>query len=189
MATIEGWIHPNWHERYLIVRAPSKRPMRTTDLLANIMEEQGRRIGLRGMPMRHCPGNHKKVSEHRKRWVVEERGSVLALTPLGRWIANSRLATLTERDKFVQRFICPLCFKPPSLALLRPLPQTAEVNARGDLFTDSECPVCGYTDPRMSIGKKQAVNDFIVFYNAALARLERTAKVKGRLLERDSFRP
>lgn len=148
MAIIQGEIDPYWHESHLIILILNKGPLPKGELLKNIRQEQKKRTVLGEKDTAHSKSAYYYWLKSRKnQWVVSERGGMLELTPLGKWIANSQLGTFFDRDDLIN-FVCPKCIKPGDLALLKPLSDTAETNAKGRLFMRVDCPRCDYSMER-----------------------------------------
>lgn len=171
MAKIKGYVDPCWHEAYLMVLMLNRGSMRRAELFDRIREEQKKRVVLGEKGQAHSKRNYGSwVKRREDQWVISERGGTLELTPLGKWIANSRLANFFERDDFID-LICSSCAKPGDLVFLKPLPHTAETNAKGRLFMDLQCPRCQNCISRMPISEVLSEEEFIQFYNKALREL------------------
>jgi len=105
--------------------------MRKNELFDEITEEQKKRTVLGEKEVVHSRSAYSYwVNCRESQWVISEYEGALELTPLGKWIANSALGTFFERDDLVE-LICIRCAKPGDLVFLKPLPDTAETNAKG----------------------------------------------------------
>jgi hypothetical protein len=172
MPIIKGHIDPYWHESHIMILLLNKGPMRKRDLFDAIRKEQRQRIVLGEKGMTHSLSAYNYwVNRRKSQYVVEEDRSTLRLTPLGKWIANSTLDTFLQRDEFVD-LICSECAKPEDLAFLKPLPDTAETNAKGRLFMDLQCPRCSRIVKRVPVSQVLSKEEFIKFYNKALNELQ-----------------
>jgi hypothetical protein len=174
MAKIKGEIDPYWHESYLIILILNKGLISKDELFKKIRQEQKRRTVLGEKETAHSKSAyHYWLKARKKEWVVSECENTLELTPLGKWIANSKLGTLFDRDDFVVNFVCPKCTRPAHLVLLKPLPDTAETNAKGRLFMRVDCPRCEYSVERQGISEALSKGEFMDFYKKALTELQK----------------
>lgn len=171
MAKIKGYVDPYWHETYLMVLILNRGSMRKSELFDRVREEQKKRIVLGEKGQTHSRRNYDRWVERRKdQWVISEREGTLELTRLGKWIASSRLGTFFERDDLAN-LICSNCAKSGDLVFLKPLPGTAETNAKGRLFMNLQCPRCQNRISRMPISETLSEEEFVQFYNKALREL------------------
>jgi len=184
MTVIKGKVDPYWHESHLIILVLNKHPLRKEELFEELRVQQRRRIVLGEKEIIHSKSAYKYwVKNLKNQRVITEYGNMLDLTPLGKWIANSQVGTFFNREDFVY-FLCPKCSEPTNLTLLKPLPHTAETNAKGRLFMDVECPRCRYRIERMGMSEILSKDEFIEFYNKVLAELKEKKIVKvGEFLE------
>jgi len=173
MAIIKGKIDPYWHESHLIILILSKGPLPKNELFKRLNQEQKKRTVLGEKEIAHSKSAYSYWLKSRKaQWIVSECENILELTPLGRWIANSNLGTFFDREDFIN-FMCPKCTKPTDLALLKPLTDTAETNAKGRLFMRVACPRCGYSMARCGISEVLSKGEFMDFYKKALTELQK----------------
>ena len=176
MPIVKGYIDPYWHERHLMILKLNRGPTRKNQLFDEIREEQKKRIVLGEKEVAHSISAYNYwVNRRRSQWVINKHGSILELTLLGKWIANSTLGSFFQRDDLID-LICSKCAKPGHLALLKPLPHTAETNAKGRLFMDLQCPRCQNCISRMPVSEVLSEEEFIQFYNKALRELHRITK-------------
>ena len=73
--------------------------------------------------------------------LVEDNGSTLRLTKLGRWIHDSHLGTFNQRLRLARDMICERCRKPPTNRLVFVEPMLQRKTSKG-FRVDAECPVC-----------------------------------------------
>ena len=153
-----------------------KSAMRKRELFEEFTREQKKRtvLGEKGVAYSRFAYNY-WVNSREKQWVISGHEGILELTALGKWIANSALGTFFERDDFVD-LTCSKCRKPGDLVLLKPLPHTAETNAKGTLFMDFQCPRCSFSLKRMGVSEVLLKEEFITFYNEALRELDGIVK-------------
>ena len=179
MAVIKGRIDTYWHESHLILLILNKYPLRKDELFKIIRHEQKKRtvLGERGISHSKSAYNY-WVKKRKNQWVISERGNTLELTPLGKWITNSKLGTFFDRDDFVH-FICPKCSKLGDLSLLKPLPGKAETNATGRLFMSFQCPRCDHSADRWGISEVLSKDEFMNFYTNALTELQKIVRIAG----------
>ena len=180
MAVIKGHIDPYWHESNLIILTLNKGPLRKDELFGKIREEQKKRIVFGEKEQTHTESAYRYwVKSRENQWVISRYGDKLELTPLGKWISNSKLGTFFDRDDFVE-LMCPKCSEPANLALLKLLPDTAETNRKGRLFMVVKCPRCQYSMNRVGMSEDLTKSQFISFYNNAVGELKRL-ELKGLL--------
>ena len=109
---------------------------------------------------------------------VKEYGKELSLTPLGEWVASSKLSTIFERERFTS-LICTECSSPLEIVLLNPLIDTMEVNAKGTLFMDFICPRCKNIHERLNLSGIAKKSEFVEFYDRAVVELQRSVKIEA----------
>jgi hypothetical protein len=178
MAVIKGEVDPNWHERELIPILLATRPLQKNDLLNRLEEEQKNKIVFGEEGRTHSRSAYRYwINHHEQQCVVNESGGTVELTPLGRWIVTSAVGTVLERNDFLDKFLCNKCIRTRSLALLKPVVNTYETNARGRLFADMECPKCACVSQRVPIAEALSVGEFRHFYNNALSELQQTMNI------------
>lgn len=179
MAVIKGDTDPYWHEKELIILILNKGSLRKDELFGKIKEEQKKRTVFGEKGQTHKKSTYRNwVKSRENQWVITRCGDKLELTPLGKWIANSELGTFFDRADLVE-LMCPNCSKPANLALLKPLPDTAETNVKGRLFMDVECPRCQYSMNRLPMSNNLTKNQFINFYNHGVGELKRLLKIEA----------
>jgi hypothetical protein len=172
MAIIKG-IDPESHENLLAISLPL---LRNGMLSRNELKERMRRI----QETKWSPNfKHHEYRTYDKwirvlvqRGIVERLGDQVKLTDLGRWIANSNLGDIFERDSFLDTFICKRCSSYSRVVLLTPLLETINenwTNIKGEIFVDLRCPKCEAVSPPTHLGPK---NKLIEFYNRAVRELE-----------------
>ena len=96
----------------------------------------------------------------------------MKLTDLGRWIANSNLGVIFERDSFLDMFICRRCRSYSRVVLLTPLLETINenwTNIKGEVWVNLQCPKCEAVSPQTKLWPK---NKLIEFYSRAVRELE-----------------
>jgi hypothetical protein len=178
MAVIKGNIDPYWHESNLIILTLNRGSLWQDELFKTIKEEQQKRTIFGEKEITHSESAYKYwVKKRENHWIISRYGDKLELTPLGRWIANSELGTFFNRADFVE-LVCYKCSEPANLALLKPLPDTAETNAKGRLFMDVKCPRCQYSINRLRMSEDLTKDQFISFYNHAVGQLQRIIEIK-----------
>lgn len=184
MAIIKGTIDPHWHESNLLIALLNKcGPMQKSELFECIREQQKAMFVLGEKGVTHSKSAYRYwVRARKKQGIITECDGMLQLTPLGYWIVNSKLGTLSERDNFIANFLCPSCMKSSELVLLKPRTDTAETNAKGRMFMDIECRRCNYTQKRSAVSDVPATDNFISFYNQASTELRKTIRIMGQLL-------
>ena len=165
-----------WHENPLIISLLAEGPLTRQQLYERLRERQRRIKTPVGTGLTHSTSSYRYwINQLKAGRIVEEYERILCLTPLGKWVANSGLGTIFERERFTH-LICQGCDRP--LALLMPLPNTTEVNAEGTLFMDFECPRCHSLHRRCNLSRIAEKDDFMDFYDRAAAELERTLKIE-----------
>jgi len=179
MAVIKGNIDPYWHESNLIILMLNKGSLQKDELFGKIREEQKERAVFGEKGQTHTESAYRYwVKQHENQSVISRCGDRLELTPLGKWWANSELGTFFNRKDFIY-LMCPKCTKPADLALLKPLVDTAETNAKGRLFIDVKCPRCQYSENRWPMSEDLTKDQFISFYNHAVGELKRLPKIEA----------
>ena len=183
MTIVKGYIDTYWHERHLMILVLNRGPMRKNQLFDEIRGEQRKRMVLGEKEVAHSKSAYNYwVNSRRSQWVLSKHGSILQLTPIGKWIANSTLGNFFQRDDFIH-LICSKCAKPGHLALLEPLLHTAQTNAKGILFMDLQCPRCQNCISRMPVSEILSEEEFIQFYHKALRELQRITKGQSLAVE------
>lgn len=176
MAVIKGYIDPFWHEEHLTILILNQGALEKPHLFERLAWEQASKFVLGERQITHSTSAYRYWIKRRKdQRLISESGKKLELTSLGKWLANSKLGTLFDRDGLVS-LICPQCSKLGHLVLLKPLTHTAETNAKGRLFMDVQCTRCEYSVPRMGITETLSKSDFIRFYNQAVEELRGIVK-------------
>lgn len=160
-----------WHEKDLMVLMLNRGPMQKKELLDELAREQKKRIIFGQKDWTHSNSAYRYWLESRKRQrVISDHGSILELTPLGKWLANSTLRTFFERDDLLS-LICGHCVASGHLVFCTPLMDTAETNAKGRLFMDLQCPRCSHYLNRTGLSEVLSKEEFSRFYNQALKEL------------------
>ncbi len=155
-------------------------PMRKRQLFDRLTSEQKKRKVLGEEGQTHSRRNYARwVRIREDQQVIVEHEGTLELTKIGAWIVKSRLATFFDRDDFIN-LVCDNCAKPGDLVLLKPLRGISEMNAKGRLFMDLQCPRCHNYISRMPISEVLSEEKFIQFYNKALRELY--GIIKGQLV-------
>lgn len=179
MAIIKGYIDPYWHESYLMILILNQGHLKKNELFEKITQEQKKRTVLGEKEVTHSESAYRYwLKKHQNHWIINDYGDTLELTPLGKWMANSRLGSFFDRENFIG-LICSKCARPGDLVVLKLLPDTAETNAKGRLFMDVECPRCHYSEKRVPLSEALSQNEFTKFYNKALTELQKIVKVVG----------
>lgn len=114
----------------------------------------------------------------KNRRIIIEESKMLNLTNLGRWIANGNAGSLQVRNQFAY-LICDKCSSHAQVVLRTPLTNTLRVNSKGNPFMDVRCPECGSVSSQHNLGSIANKEQFIDFYNQALAELGKFIKVVG----------
>ena len=170
MVIIKG-IDPESHENLLTISL-----LRNGMLSRNELKERIRRIQeIKWSPNSkpHAYRTYDKwIRDLIRRGIVERLGDQVKLTDLGKWIANSNLGDIFERNSFLDTFICKRCSSYSRVVLLTPLLETINqnrTNIKGEIFVDLRCPKCEAVCPQTHLGPK---NKLIEFYNRAVRELE-----------------
>ena len=171
MAIIKG-IDPESHEHLLLISL-----LRDGMLSKNELKERIRRIQETKWPPNvkpHAYGTYDKwIHALIRRGIIERLGGQVKLTDLGRWIANSNLGDIFERDSFLDTFICKTCNSYSRVVLLTPLLETINenwTNVRGEIYVNLRCPKCQAVSPQQA--HLWPKNKLIEFYNRAVRELE-----------------
>lgn len=160
-----------WHENPLIVSLLKERPLVRQELYERLRDVQKRKETPIGRVEPHSKGAYGYWIRHLKaRGILREDSRILSLTPLGKWVANSRLGNIFERERFTS-LICSKCSKSPKIVLLKPLLNTMEVNTKGNLFLDFICPYCGSRSERCNVSGIASKDSFVSFYSQAAVEL------------------
>jgi len=90
-----------WHENPLIISLLAEGPLARKELYERLRERQRRIRTPVGTGLTHSTRNYRSwVNQLKAGRVIEEHESVLYLTLLGRWVANSTLGSIFERERF-----------------------------------------------------------------------------------------
>jgi hypothetical protein len=172
-----------WHEELLTISLLEKGPLQREELKKRIRSIQ------KAKSARFKPHLPKKYHKYRNydRWIrklierelIEEHDRVLRLTGLGEWITKSKLGSLSERDSFLESFICKKCSRLPNIVLLTPLKDTINVNtinAKGQIWVDLRCRKCKIVDTHgLSFSKDKLVK----FYSQAVVELKQFVNLEA----------
>jgi hypothetical protein len=170
MAIIKG-IDPESHENLLTISL-----LRNGMLSRNELKERIRRIQETKWSPNFKPHAYRtydyRIRDLIRRGIVERLGHQVKLTDLGRWIANSNLGDIFERDSFLDMFICRRCRSYSRVVLLTPLLETINenwTNIKGEVWVNLQCPKCEAVSPQTKLWPK---NKLIEFYSRAVRELE-----------------
>jgi hypothetical protein len=168
-----------WHENPVIVSLLKGRPLARQELYERLHDVQKHKETPIGRVEPHCKGAYRYWIRHLKaHGILTEDNKILSLTPLGKWVANSSLGTVFERERF-SSLTCSKCSKSSGIVLLKPLLNTMEVNASGSPFLDFVCPACGNRSERCNVSGIANKDSFVSFYNQAAAELRGLAATKA----------
>lgn len=173
-----------WHEKTLMIFLLWQKPLPRDELYKRLRRTQKEKETPIGKFKPHSTRNYNYWLNHLKaRRILKEEGKTLELTALGKWVANSKLGTDFERERFTS-LVCPECSSPSETAepldivLLRPLLGTREVNAKGHLFMDFECPRCRTIHTKWNVSGIAKESSFVGFYNQAIKELKHISGIK-----------
>lgn len=162
-----------WHEVAIILSLLKDGPLARKELYQRTSQIQSTVESPIGTGAVHSLGAYAYWIRHFKTaGFVEESGNILALTALGRWVAESRPGTVQERERFAS-LLCPQCTSVSTKVIRKPLWDTCEVNAKGTLFMNFKCPRCGNLDERHNLSGIAKKDEFLSFYNQAVTELRR----------------
>jgi copper chaperone CopZ len=177
MTKIHKGVDPNLNSSYLIIQILNSSPMLRTDLFKHVRQQQAK------IPAPVETGYTQSTSTYRKHLkslmelnMTTERDSQVCLTPLGKWLANSKIGTLEDRYLFINNLTCLNCKNTGYFALLKIDPSTETTNAKGELSMSTKCPRCGYPDNKDGVSEVLTTSQFVNFYNQAISELQRVAK-------------
>lgn len=113
------------------------------------------------------------------RGIVEEDGEVLSLTRLGWWVANSKLGTIFQRERFLPLMSCTRCSASQTKVLFKPLIDTRRTNNEEALFMDLQCPKCGDLEKHRNLSPLAKEDGFVGFYNMVIGELRHVISVEA----------
>lgn len=108
--------------------------------------------------------------------IVQRVGTDLALTELGKWVANSKMRTQNDRLAFADTWLCTNCTDERHIVVLAPLVETLQRTSSG-IRMDAACPSCGRKNMYVPAPSGMDVDCFVTFFNEAIAELGQYAEV------------
>lgn len=158
-----------WHEEYLLITLLQKEDLDRKEVRERIKDIQKKKMAP-FEPHSNSAYNY-WIRSLKKRFIIDEQRQILSLTGLGKWIASSKLGDIFNRNAFVY-LMCDKCTNRLYKALRTPLPDTIELNAKGDFFMDIKCPNCGSIEHRWGLSSIVGKEHITDFYNQAIEELE-----------------
>ena len=170
MGIIKG-IDPESHENLLIISLLRHGMLSRNELKDRIRRIQETKWSPISEPHKDKTYN-KWIRDLIQRGIIERHGYQVKLTDLGRWIANSNLGDIFERDSFLDTFICRKCSSSSRVVLLTPLLETINenrTNIKGEIMVNLRCPKCEAVSPQTKLWPKDKLTEF---YNHAIRERE-----------------
>jgi len=177
MGIIKG-IDPESHENLLTVSLLRNGALSRSELKERIRRIQEAKWAPDFKPHEYRTYDH-WIRDLIGRGIIERIDNQLRLTNLGRWIANSDVGDMFERDSFLYTFICRRCSSYSKVVLLTPLLETINesmTNIKGEIWVDLRCPKCGIVSPQTKLWPK---NRFVEFYNRVATELEKYVSLEA----------
>lgn len=163
--TIITGIDEKWHESLQILLVLSRGSLNRTMLYEEVRERQRKIISDYKRSKSTC---RYWVNSHLKDRKIRELGSLLELAPLGKWIVNSSVGTMWDREHFINNYVCWEC-RPSYTVLYKLDAATAVTNNNGNIFMNVKCPRCGKSLERHRVTGRTfaSVEEFLRFYRSA----------------------
>ena len=163
-----------WHEELLTISLLQQGSFHKKELRQKIRRIQETKMAEYGS---HSDSAYNYwIRALKARGMVDEQDGLLGLTPLGSWIARSRLGTLSQRNAFLH-LVCHRCSSRNRTVLRTPQVETTEVNARGVFFMDVKCPRCGHLEERYKLPPITDRDSICAFYSQATEELGRSIRL------------
>jgi hypothetical protein len=163
-----------WHEELLIISLLQQGPLCRKELRQKIRRIQETKMAEYGS---HSDSAYNYwIRALKARGIVDEQDGLLGLTPLGSWIACSRLGTISQRNAFLY-LVCHRCSSRNRTVLRTPQVDTTEVNAKGIFFMDVKCPRCGHLEERYRLSPIIDRDSIRAYYNQAIEELGRSIRL------------
>jgi hypothetical protein len=166
MTIVSEAIDPLWqHEKFLTIEILSKGSCHRNELKKQIREVQEKAT----FPPHSERAYAYWFRDLKERRIVTEKGKILSLTNLGRWVALGSMGTLLVRDEFVYHLVCNKCSDDIRIVLRIPLIDRLKPNS----FIDIRCRVCDSLSKQHNLGSMGSQWGIADFYNEALADLKK----------------